>query len=366
MILGTQLFSANMDAGNANQWSGNFLMSAANVIINQVSTERPQAGTHSIKTVCNMGINQLASTQYFEYEGATRNNSDAIYTCWYWANESFDMSGASWDNIMQWKTKYSTNRSYPVFTLGFNVRGGKGSGGPNYIELRHAMEWFGGTSYNVPEINQVNVPIQQWFKLQARYIQATNNTGRVIVELNDVVIYDINNVLTKPLTNSVPNGGSYVEIMWSCNNYGQGHVPASRTLFMDSASINLPVSGNPSPNAPPAGTPTITNIIPQVTTATVNFTYSLGDSTGFQYRINGGTIIANTNTSISLNGLTASTTYNIQIRATNSFGSGAWSTLSNFTTLATPPVSGNTPIVVTQGVFALTISGIAPLNSDPV
>jgi hypothetical protein len=365
MILGTQLFSANMDAGNANQWSGNFLMGVANVIINQVSTERPQAGTHSIKTVCNMGINQLASTQYFEYEGATRNNSDAIYTCWYWANESFDMSAVSWDLLMQWKAKYSTNISYPVFTLGFNVRGGKGSGGPNYIELRHTMEWFGGSSYNIPQLNQVNVPIQQWFKLQVRYIQSTNNTGRVIVELDDVLIYDVNNVLTKPLVNSA-GGGSYVDIMWACCNYGQGHIPASRTLFIDSATINLPSTSSPTPNNPPSGTPTTINIIPQVTSASVTFTYNLGDSTGFQYRINGGSPITVVGTSFSVFELTASTTYNIQIRATNSFGQGAYSAPSTFTTLAVAPVGGNTPILVIQGSFALAISGVAPLNSDPV
>ena len=122
----------------------------------------------------------------------------------------------------------------------------------------------------------------------------------------------------------------------------------------------------PPSNNPPAGTPNTINIIPQVTTATVNFAYGLGDSTGFQHRINGGTIISNTSTSISLSGLTASTTYSIEIRATNSFGSGSFSPAINFTTLATPPIGGNLPIVVTQGLVSLAISGIAPPNSDPV
>jgi len=365
MILGNQLWFANLDTGNANQFSGNYLMGVPNVLVNQVSTERPHLGTHSIKTVINAGLGQMGSTQYYEHAGATRNNVDAIYTCWFWANERIDMGGASWDNIMQWKVKYSTNISYPIFTIGFNVRGGKGSGGPNFLELRHGMEHFGGSSYNVPQLNQINVPIQQWFKVQARYIQATNNTGRVIVELDGVLIYDVNNVLTKPLTNT-KSGGTFNDIMWSVNNYGQGFIPAIRTLFIDSASIHLSASGTPNPTAPPIGTPATINIIPQVTSASVTFSYNLADSTGFQYRVNGGSPIAVGSTSFFVFQLAALTQYNIQIRATNSFGQGLWSPPSNFTTLAVAPVLGNTPIVVTQGVFALSISGIAQPNSDPV
>ena len=239
-VLTPLLFSANMETGNANEWSGNYLMGSGNVLTNIVSAKKPQSGTHSIETVCNMGLNQMASTQYFEHNGVTNNNRDAIYSAWFWANESFDLAGnsPSFDNIMQWKAKMSHGLSHPVFYLGFNVRGGKGTKGSNYLELRHAMEHFVGNSYNVPEIVQVNVPIQKWFELKVRYIQATTNTGRVMVELDNVLIYDVNNVLTRPPRDKA--GNTITDMMWACCNYGMGHIPASRTLFIDSSSIRLP------------------------------------------------------------------------------------------------------------------------------
>lgn len=81
--------------------------------------------------------------------------------------------------------------------------------------------------------------------------------------------------------------------------------------------------------------------------ATVPFTYSASDQTGFQYRINGGTPEAIAASPINLTGLTASTTYTVEVRAVNATGNGAWSTPTNFTTSATPQVPQGTVTVGT-------------------
>lgn len=92
------------------------------------------------------------------------------------------------------------------------------------------------------------------------------------------------------------------------------------------------VAGNP-----PTGTVTIGTITPGVTTASAAFTYDNTDQTGFDYRLDNGSPVNGGATSpISITGLTASTTYSLQIRATNTDGAGAWSTAQNFTTNAVP------------------------------
>lgn len=88
--------------------------------------------------------------------------------------------------------------------------------------------------------------------------------------------------------------------------------------------------------APPTGTVTIGSITVGETTATIPFTYSAADQTGFEYRIDSGSVIAIANSPISLAGLTANTNYSVEVRAVNGDGAGTWSALSNFTTEATP------------------------------
>lgn len=114
-------------------------------------------------------------------------------------------------------------------------------------------------------------------------------------------------------------------------------------------SISIGTNGDPAPDPnatpqPPQGTTTVTGVTPSYTQAVVSFTYSPGtDYTGFQYRINGG-IPATLGTSPALvTGLMEETPYDIEVRAVNSHGEGAWSAVYNFTTTATPEAPSTAP-----------------------
>lgn len=88
----------------------------------------------------------------------------------------------------------------------------------------------------------------------------------------------------------------------------------------------------PAGGTAPTGTVTIGTIVPSSTGASVPFTYSSSDQTGFEYRLNGGAVVTGTTSPQVLTGLTSSTAYTIEIRAVNASGNGAWSTAANFTT----------------------------------
>lgn len=106
--------------------------------------------------------------------------------------------------------------------------------------------------------------------------------------------------------------------------------------------------------AVPAGTVTVGTVTPASNTASVQFTYSGSDSTGYEYRLNGGAAVTVTGgaSPISLTGLTAGTAYTVEVRATNATGAGAWSASKSFTTAAAAPAG-----TVTIGTVTVTSGG---------
>ncbi len=132
------------------------------------------------------------------------------------------------------------------------------------------------------------------------------------------------------------------------------------------------------PGAPTIGTATATN-----GSATVNFTAPAGTLTGFTIEAvptAGGTTVTSlvtdgTATSGTVNGLTNGTTYQLRVAATNAFGTGPFSALSNTVTPVAPtpvaalsPTGGrafaNTTVGVTTAgqLVTLTNSGNGPLT----
>ncbi|PKM17400.1 MAG: hypothetical protein CVV11_19775 [Gammaproteobacteria bacterium HGW-Gammaproteobacteria-15] len=96
------------------------------------------------------------------------------------------------------------------------------------------------------------------------------------------------------------------------------------------------VTVNAIPALPPQGSVTMGTITVGETTASVPFSYSASDQTGFMYRLNGGSPITVTANPISLTGLTASTGYTIDVAAVNANGTGTYSSTAGFTTTAAP------------------------------
>ena len=119
------------------------------------------------------------------------------------------------------------------------------------------------------------------------------------------------------------------------------------------------------------GNPTINSITPRDTYATVAFTApaSSGFSaiTGYQHSLDNGNnwVIpspALTSSPYRISGLTSGTTYDIQLRAVSSTGSGCGSSTVNTTTLVPTVPDAPTSVVATAGVNAAYIAFTAPAN----
>lgn len=94
---------------------------------------------------------------------------------------------------------------------------------------------------------------------------------------------------------------------------------------------------------PPAGTTTISNATgASSTTATITYSYSAGDATGYEYRIDGGSWASIGTSPATITGLSAATEYSIEVRAINGIGNGTASSPATFGTWN--PFNGGTEI----------------------
>jgi predicted RNA-binding protein with TRAM domain len=120
------------------------------------------------------------------------------------------------------------------------------------------------------------------------------------------------------------------------------------------------------PGAP--STPTFSNVI--VTTATASWTAASGTVTSYSYSLNGGAWTNAGNVlATNLTGLTAGTTYSVQIQATNAAGNGPASSAGSFTTHSTytdTPVLtiGSTLPAGTSGFLAGSFGAISPTTTS--
>ncbi len=117
------------------------------------------------------------------------------------------------------------------------------------------------------------------------------------------------------------------------------------------------------PEVVPAGAPTIGTITPSATSATVPYTYSGFDTTGFEYRIDGGAAQSLGASPATISGLTEGTEYDIEVRAVNEAGGGSWSSLATFSTTAvlTKKLRIN-EVIYTDKTKTATFSGTADVT----
>ena len=119
-------------------------------------------------------------------------------------------------------------------------------------------------------------------------------------------------------------------------------------------------------NTAPIGSPTLGTITTTTTTASIPFTYTEGDETGFDYRIDGGSAVdSGTTNPIVLTGLTAGTSYDIEVRAYNATCDGSWSSVGEFDTEDAPSggVTGSSLFTITKPSFASAGSATLPQPS---
>ena len=157
-------------------------------------------------------------------------------------------------------------------------------------------------------------------------------------------------VASSPITLTGVTDGSYSVEVRAVNSDG-----SSAWSSVDTYTVDAVLD-------PPVGVVTIGTINVTDNDVTIPFTYSDTDQTGFEYRIDGGTPISIGSSPISLTGVTNGT-YNVEVRAINNDGNGAWSAVDTYTVNFTPVVPGLPAYTLNKDGNVLgNLTGIKPNN----
>lgn len=226
--LGSVLWSADMETADLSQWStpdvpggpnaggGAFDSGTATAGVDAISLAH--SGIHSAKLYINTSNSPGLSTsgarlfRWLEPES----HSELYYSVWYYFPQRYAPNGnPPWWNVFQWKSK-RLNANDPFFAL--NV--GNRPDGSMYLYLYNQNS---KTSYSQ---TIKNIPDGQWFRIEAFYKCAGDNTGHVIFWQDGQQIFDVPNVQTRYQDGNCA---------WSVNNYSSSLNPPTAVIYIDDA-----------------------------------------------------------------------------------------------------------------------------------
>jgi Polysaccharide lyase len=227
---GPVLWSADMETGDLSQWSrpdfpggpnaggGVFDSGTATASVDVASPAH--SGIHSAKlyiNTLNPSEDSTSGVRLFRWlEPESR--SELHYSVWYYFPRRYSPDGnPPWWNVFQWKSKRA-NVNDPFFAL--NV--GNRPDGAMYFYLynQNSKTSYSQTIKDIPE--------GKWFRVEAFYKCAGDNTGHVTFWQEDAQIFDVPNVQTRYADGNCA---------WSVNNYSKRLNPSTATIYIDDAAI---------------------------------------------------------------------------------------------------------------------------------
>jgi hypothetical protein len=156
---------------------------------------------------------------------------DLYYKVWYYFPRNYTLVGSpdSWFwNIFGWKSKTINPPRNEVFWH-VNVYN-RPNGGSMYLQLQDAQ-----TGEAPQPLATINVPVNQWFYLEAYYESRDTPTGRVTIWQGDganrTLLWDLAGVQTR-------FADGWTE--WYVSNYGSGLDSQPALIGIDNAEIRLP------------------------------------------------------------------------------------------------------------------------------
>ncbi len=191
------------------------------------------SGRYSAAMSITNASNQTQAVRLFRW-GESRQHPEAYYSAWYYFPQGW--KGISWWNVFQFKSKLSESVNDPLWVLNVGSR----SNGEMYFYL---FDWINRKSYNQ---SVKNIPVGQWFHLEAYYKQAADSSGQVTFWQDGTKIVEVAGVATR-------RPGDQVH--WSVNNYTDNLDPSSATIYVDDAMISTVRVGGSSVASPTAFTP---------------------------------------------------------------------------------------------------------------
>jgi hypothetical protein len=223
------LWATDHESGTIKDWSkepgtGGLLLDNANSTV-VISDTFAHSGRYSLKFT-DLAAKDEEGPCIFREE---RSPPPAYYSAWYYVPRQYQ-------TLSQWTIQKFQSRSVTdptVISQGFDLNlralpptsaasiGGQlvlyiYSHDPTYLQLPLA---------NPPAF----VPVGAWFQVETLYLNATDDTGRFLVWLNDRLVYDMESIHTAQSD----------DLLWSACDIAEAIDPAPPELYVDDAAISL-------------------------------------------------------------------------------------------------------------------------------
>ncbi len=212
------LWFGDVETGDKSQWSpggtggGEFNSGTG---YTNVSQAYAHGGRYSLEM--NITTPPTSGTRMFRWK-ESQAHQKLYYTAWLYFPQRHTVNGF-W-NVVQFKSKRTNGANDPFFVLDVGNRG-------DGTMFFHLFNWQ--TRVDFPQ-SLKNIPVGQWFKIEAMYKCAPDGTGQITVWQDGTQLYDLPNIQTRY---------SDGDCQWSVNNYGDGLSPASSKIYLDDAKIVL-------------------------------------------------------------------------------------------------------------------------------
>lgn len=151
---------------------------------------------------------------------ASRTTDGLYYAAWLYFPEAYEPSDGWW-NVWQWKSEAPDAEESDVMWV-LDVWG---DGESMHFRLRDKID---GDATWYDQDSVVDIPIGRWVHVEAFYLSAAGEAGRVVVWQDGTEIFRIHDVRT------IHAGG---DTRWSINNYTSSIQPDPAVLYADDAAI---------------------------------------------------------------------------------------------------------------------------------
>jgi len=161
---------------------------------------------------------------------------DLYYMVWYYIPQTFTFTDPvnPWWILMSWKSSSTTPARNDPF---FNVTVGNRADGNMFISLYEPKPYDPANATSHAQ-TLVNVPVAQWFYIEALYKSRGNSTGQVTVwqgdEASRTLLWDIHGVQTRYPDSE--GGGTD----WAVTSYANGIDPVPAQFAIDDVEIRTP------------------------------------------------------------------------------------------------------------------------------
>ena len=215
------LWATDHESGGLGDWyadgGGGLLTDSANSTVTPADTVA-HSGRYSLKFVDLAMSDTEGPAIYRELQSPP----DAYYSAWYYLPRLYQ-TNSQW-TIQKFRSRSDSDPEAISHGHDLNLRTLPGGQVVLYV-FSHDPAYLQAPLANPPAF----VPVETWFQLEVFYSPRTDETGRILVWLDDRLVYDLEDRRTT---------GSD-DVLWTPCSIGEDVQPSPPELYLDDASISL-------------------------------------------------------------------------------------------------------------------------------